>query len=266
MRNPLSSILQLADSISTTLPPGALDGSQTSSTNGRVSILTEDVRDVLLDTAQTITLCAKHQKNIIDEVLTFSKLDSKLLVLAPEAVQPLKIISDVLRMNKPELAQADIQGSLDIESSLKDLSIDYVTLDPGRVSQVIINFINNAIKFTRTSEVRKIKLSLAASRTRPTAASCNVTLIEPREKARNLSIAQASTGQEVYLTFSVQDTGCGLTHAETQNLFKRFSQASPKTYKRYGGQYKHHDQDQSCPKTNKNLRQRTWTVHQQGIG
>jgi signal transduction histidine kinase len=192
----------------------------------------EDARDVLLDTAQTITLCAKHQKNIIDEVLTFSKLGSKLIVLAPEAVQPLKILSDVLKMNKPELAQADIEGSLDIQASFTDLGIDYVFLDPGRVSQVIINFINNAIKFTRPSNVRKIKLRLAASRRRPTAESCDVTLIEPREKARSLPIAQAATGAEVFLTFNVQDTGCGLTEAETKNLFQRFSQASPNTYKR----------------------------------
>jgi signal transduction histidine kinase len=236
MRNPLSSILQLADSISLTLPPVAIDHNPSSSpTNGSIGLLTEDARNVLLDTAQTITLCAKHQKNIIDEVLTFSKLDSKLIVLAPEAAQPLKIISDVLRMNKPELAQADIEGFLDIQSSFTDLRIDYVTLDPGRVSQVIINFMNNAIKFTRTSNVRKITLSLGASRARPTAESCNVTLIEPRGTARYLPATQAVTGAEVFLTFEVKDTGCGLTPAETKNLFKRFSQASPKTYKRYGG-------------------------------
>jgi signal transduction histidine kinase len=193
---------------------------------GSLRILTENMRNVLLDTAQTITLCAKHQKNIIDEVLTFSKLDSKLIVLAPEAVQPLKVISDVLRMNKPELLQADIQGSLDIQASYKDLDIDYVTLDPGRVSQVIINFMNNAIKFTRTSSVRKITLSLAASRIRPTPESCNVTLIEPRQKAKHLPMAGTDTGTEVFLTFMVQDTGCGLTQAET--------------YKRYGGSYKNH--------------------------
>jgi signal transduction histidine kinase len=236
MRNPLSSILQLADSISLTLPPIAFDHNPNpSGRKGSLGLLTEDARNVLLDTAQTITLCAKHQKNIIDEVLTFSKLDSKLLVLAPEAVQPLRIMSDVLRMNKPELAQADIEGSLDIQSSFTDLGIDYVTLDPGRVSQVIINFINNAIKFTRTSNVRRITLSLGASRTRPTAESCNVTLIEPRGMARYLPATQPISGAEVFLIFKVKDTGCGLTPAETKNLFKRFSQASPKTYKRYGG-------------------------------
>ncbi|KAI5247613.1 hypothetical protein E4T42_05902 [Aureobasidium subglaciale] len=236
MRNPLSSILQLADSIPLTLPPAVTeDESSSSGTNGSGCLLTEDTRHVLLDTAQTITLCAKHQRNIIDEVLTFSKLDSKLLMLAPEKVQPLKILSDVLKMNKPELVQANIEGSLDVQASFTDLGIDYVFLDPGRVSQVIINFMNNAIKFTRNSEVREIKIILAASRTRPTADSCHVTLIEPRKKERSLSVDQGVTGPEVFLTFNVQDTGCGLSEAETENLFQRFSQASPKTYKRYGG-------------------------------
>ncbi|TIA10946.1 hypothetical protein D6C80_07791 [Aureobasidium pullulans] len=236
MRNPLSSILQLADSIPLTLPPAVTkDESSPSATSGSACLLTEDTRHVLLDTAQTITLCAKHQKNIIDEVLTFSKLDSKLIMLAPEKVQPLKILSDVLKINKPELVQADIEGSLDVQASFTDLGIDYVFLDPGRVSQVIINFMNNAIKFTRNSDVRKIKIVLAASRTRPSADSCHVTLIEPRKKERSLSVDQGVMGPEVFLTFNVQDTGCGLSEEETENLFQRFSQASPKTYKRYGG-------------------------------
>lgn len=114
-------------------------------------------------------------------------------------------------MNKPELVQADIEGSLDVQASFTDLGIDYVFLDPGRVSQVIINFMNNAIKFTRNSDVRKIKIVLAASRTRPSADSCHVTLIEPRKKERSLSVDQGVMGPEVFLTFNVQDTGCGLS-------------------------------------------------------
>jgi len=158
-------------------------------------------------------------------------LDSKLIVLAPEAAQPLDIITDVLRMNKPELAQADIEGSLNVQASFTDLGIDHFLLDRGRVSQVIINFMTNAIKFTRSSDVRKIQINLGASRIRPTADSCHVTLIEPREKGRSLSIGPV-TEDDVFLSFSVQDTGCGLTEAETKNLFQRFSQASPKTHKR----------------------------------
>lgn len=97
-------------------------------TNGSVSISIEDARNVLLDTALTITLCVKHQKNMIDDVLNFTKLDSKLIVLAPEAVQPLKILSDILKMNKPELAQADFEGPLDMQASFTDLGIDMFSL------------------------------------------------------------------------------------------------------------------------------------------
>lgn len=228
MRNPLSSILQLADVILSSLPPVVRDD--------QASVLTADARHMLVDTAQTITICAKHQKSIIDEVLTFSKLDAKLLVLAPERVQPPTIIESVLRMVKAELNHADIHGSMTIRQSYKDLAVDYVLLDPGRLSQVIINLMTNAIKFTQESNKRHITIGLAASRLRPTANDCQVTLIKPRKKAPDDPAQSAATGQgpigeELFLIFSVQDTGCGLSENEKEHLFHRFSQASPKTYK-----------------------------------
>lgn len=47
--------------------------------------------------------------------------------------------------------------------------------------------------------------------------------------------AEWGTGEELFLHFSVNDTGVGLTSAEMKNLFHRFSQASPKTHVTYGG-------------------------------
>jgi signal transduction histidine kinase len=65
-------------------------------------------------------------------------------------------------------------------------------------------------------------------------------LVEPREVklvkvARRMSITDEPVGEDVFLVFSVRDTGCGLTETEMGHLFHRFSQASPKTYKQYGG-------------------------------
>ena len=68
-------------------------------------------------------------------------------------------------------------------------------------------------------------------------------LVEPREDkpvktARRMSITDDPVGEDVFLIFSVRDTGCGLTATEMGHLFHRFSQASPKTYKQYGGSYR----------------------------
>jgi signal transduction histidine kinase len=119
MRNPLGAILLLADGILTSLPP-------------ETSVLTPDLRHTLLDTAANIQLCANHMKQIAEEVLTFSRLDSKLLVLSPERIRPSETVQSVLKMVKAELNYNQIQGSVEIQQSYVDLAIDNVLLDPGR--------------------------------------------------------------------------------------------------------------------------------------
>jgi signal transduction histidine kinase len=121
MRNPLGAILLLADGITASLP---LDNSP--------SVLTADLRHTLLDNAANIQLCAKHMKQIAEEVLTFSRLDSKLLVLSPEKVRPPETVQSVLKMVQAELDYNQTQGLMEIQQSYIDLAIDNVLLDPGR--------------------------------------------------------------------------------------------------------------------------------------
>lgn len=72
MRNPLSAILQCADEISTILSDFRTSGSREIPSR----LLTDSI-----DAAQTIALCAQHQKRIVDDVLTLSKLDSAMLMV-----------------------------------------------------------------------------------------------------------------------------------------------------------------------------------------
>lgn len=72
MRNPLSAIWQCADEISTMLSDFRASGANEISPNL--------IRDSI-DAAQTIALCAQHQKRIVDDVLTLSKLDSAMLMV-----------------------------------------------------------------------------------------------------------------------------------------------------------------------------------------
>ena len=72
MRNPLSAILQCADEISTILSDFRTSGLREIPPR----LLTDSI-----DAAQTIALCAQHQKRIVDDVLTLSKLDSAMLMV-----------------------------------------------------------------------------------------------------------------------------------------------------------------------------------------
>jgi len=227
MRNPLSAILQLADGIL-----GSLD---VAPSQDPVS-LPADTINMMVDAAQTITLCAQHQKCIVDDILTLSKLDSSLLVITPDKVHPPTLIEKSLKMYDAELARADIEAKLVVEQSYVDARLNYVMLDPSRVLQVIINLLTNGIKFTRDCPVRKISVYLSAFDKPPIEGQRNVSFIEPRPRQSSLSTSpEWGPGGEVYIQFAVQDTGKGLTEDELKLLWQRFSQANPKTYKQYGG-------------------------------
>ena len=66
-----------------------------------VTMQTPEVAEDIVDAAQTIILCAQHQKRIVDDILTLSKLDASLLVIAPDKVQPEVLINKALKMVGP---------------------------------------------------------------------------------------------------------------------------------------------------------------------
>nr|POE72269.1 hybrid signal transduction histidine kinase k [Quercus suber] len=205
MRNPLSAILQSADWIVSTLeaerenlPPG----------------ITEE----LVDAADTVILCAQHQKRIVDDILTLSKLDASLLVISPDRVKLPLLISKALKMYEAEILRARITASLCIEASYTDLDIDCVLLDSSRLLQ--------------NSGTREITIYLGASLERPKGKHHNVDFIPPRQSSLPL---QPPAEDDIYLQVAVKDSGQGLTDEEMKVLFQRFSQGSAKTYKAYGG-------------------------------
>lgn len=230
MRNPLSAILQSADSILTILGSDSLDDLEVAPP------LQYQLVEDIVDAAQTIILCAQHQKRIVDDVLTLSKLDANLLEISPERVRLPLLVEKALKMYEAELERADIQTSLCLEPTYHELKVDWVILDPSRLLQVIINLLTNSIKFTRNAEQRKIKICIGASYEKPTGKHHKVSFIPPQPSRRPKSpTADDSPGEDIYLQIGVYDTGRGLTDDEIKVLFQRFQQGSPKTYKQYGG-------------------------------
>ena len=229
MRNPLSAILQCADEIMSWLNRYK---------NGDALLQAPSALSQLVDScaaaASTISLCANHQKKIIDDILTVSKLDSSLVVVTPVDVQPVTVVQNVLKMFESELASHDIKGHFQIEQSYTDLDINWVKLDPSCLGQVLSYIMTNAIKCTQGRPTRSITVKLGASKDGGTA---DVSYISPRGPNHSdiTDGADWADGEKLYLHVSVTDTGPGLDDDDKKILFQRFSQSSPRTHVQYGG-------------------------------
>jgi signal transduction histidine kinase len=138
MRNPLSAITQCADGICS-----AVEEYKVAS---KVGDGVGQAREVLQDTAEaarTILLCASHQKRIIDDILTLSKLDSMLLSITPVAVQPSAVALSALKMFEADFLSNDIHVETMSEVLQDSVEFDWVYCDPTRLTQIFVNLLTN---------------------------------------------------------------------------------------------------------------------------
>lgn len=227
MRNPLSAITQLADDIASSLE----HWTATDRTSTHTARLLQDN----VESGRTILLCAAHQKRIIDDVLTLSKLDSHLLSITPVVMQPRGVVESALKMFQAEFVSNLITVENIVEDAHEHYGIDWVLLDPVRLTQIFINLITNAIKFTKRESRRHITIrqSVFISE-RPSLEG----LVWFPAKKENQDVSHGpewGDGEQVSLLFSVSDTGKGLQQEEMMRLFHRFQQATKKTHIKYGG-------------------------------
>lgn len=251
IRNPLSAVLHCGEEIveametSSALLNTMVDQPTLSSPCALSKAALKRQLQASLEASQTIMYCVQHQKQIVDDVLTLSKLDSDLLVVSPAPLQPMVLVRSSLKIFEAELRMADITLNIVEDESINRLGLGWILLDANRYMQIVINLVTNAIKFTKPSKVRQITITVSASTDRPLASLHGVDFVPKRRNPNappNSTTAPASVfvnpfdkENDIFLTLSVKDTGKGLTDHEKTLLFKRFAQASPKTHIEYGG-------------------------------
>ncbi|KAF2804613.1 putative histidine kinase HHK15p [Mytilinidion resinicola] len=232
MRNPLSAIVHCADSISNSLDEcrAALGGDKIA--EPYLKLLTENVA-----AANIVMQCANHQKRIIDDVLTLSKLDSMLLSITPSIVKLPKLVTSMVSIFEAELKTHDIQTALVPENSIAELGIEYLSFDSSRVTQIFINLMTNAIKFVKSKTKREIEIRYGATLSNPRETFQKG--IHWPEKGKNSDDVTTNlewgTGESVYITFLISDTGIGMDLNEVHKIFERFRQANVRTNVKYGG-------------------------------
>ncbi|KAF3150708.1 hypothetical protein TWF569_004577 [Orbilia oligospora] len=236
MRNPLSAVLQLSDQI-----VSSLSNCRKYYKNKDYDPQLEEEITAAIDAAQTILLCASHQKRVVDDILTLSKLDSARLIITPVDVQPVAVVNEAIKMFEQECHLNDIHMDLEVDDDYHNLSVDWVKLDPTRLLQVLINLLTNALKFIRSETEKKIIITLSTSLDKPLDPEGLMVFPSVRKtsepsEASPPSVSETECSEDsLFLSFEVKDTGKGLTEEEKSMLFQKFSQASPRTHIQYGG-------------------------------
>lgn len=162
------------------------------------SQLTDDMISV-----DAIAVCAEHMKVVTDDVLNMSKLDEGKVVLEHVPLDLKATIRAVVKMFSTSAQKKGIELFANLPSE------DFHVLgDQGRIAQVLVNLVSNAIKFTDMGGV----------------------IVELTRLGQTLPGSHESSFQ-----ISVRDTGCGLEPAEISQLFQRFAQPISTSFSKYGG-------------------------------
>ena len=143
--------------------------------------------------------------------------------LRKEAKKVLSVFASEARTKKIDLL-------LEFGETLAQTQVNGIKTDPVRLGQVVTNLIANAMRFTATSDTRRITVRYDVSFLPPAEHDC--ALPWPIGTPKELP---APEDTPIWLFVSVRDTGPGLGPKELQMLFKRFSQGNQMIHTRYGG-------------------------------
>ncbi len=150
---------------------------------------------------RTIDKAATQLLNIIDDILNFSKLELGTIEIETIVFNLRDCLEDVIAMCSPQAHEKGLELVLLVHS---DVPVQLYG-DPTRISQIVSNLVNNAIKFTHRGSV-----------------AVQVTL-------------ERDYGNKAEVSISVRDTGIGIEPEHVGQLFEAFSQADTSITRRFGG-------------------------------
>jgi CheY-like chemotaxis protein len=185
------------------------------------TLLTEDQRQCL----KTVKSAADNLLRIINDLLDFSKIEAGKLELDPADFSLRAVVGDTLRA----LAVRAHRKALELINEVQQDVPDALVGDPGRLRQVLLNLIGNAVKFTDAGEV-EVRVEVEGSEER-------VQNLEVRDKAAALltSDLYPLNSDSVSLRFTVRDTGIGIPPDKQESIFRAFQQEDSSTTRKYGG-------------------------------
>ena len=157
------------------------------------------------DYVQKIQRSGQHLLGLINDILDFSKIEAGRLEVEVVDFDLRGVLDNVANLLAEKCAAKGLELMFDVSPTLPE----QLRGDPLRMGQVLVNYANNAVKFTDAGEI----------------------VVRVRELAQENGAPEAG----LLLRFEVQDTGIGLSAEQQARLFHSFVQADTSTTRRYGG-------------------------------
>lgn len=148
-----------------------------------------------------ITQASNNMLSIINDILDFSKIEAGKVELEITSFSMDQVIQDVVNIVSYKIEEQEIGFKLSKDPQLPNWYIG----DPKRIEQILLNILNNAAKFTGSGEV-----------------SLEIRLI-------------AKENEKYHLSFTIKDTGIGMTEDQVNKLFMPFIQGDSSINRRFGG-------------------------------
>jgi PAS domain S-box-containing protein len=156
---------------------------------------------------------------IINDILDFSKIEAGRLDLAPRKMNLYGALKDVIDMVK----QSDAQKGLSFLLNIDPDTPEFIIVDPVRLRQILINLMNNAVKFTKKGSVE-----IYAELYRP------AEIIGGHASPGQKSVYHSGY-EKAIIQFAVKDTGIGIPQGRREEIFDNFTQADGSAARKYGG-------------------------------
>jgi two-component system sensor histidine kinase/response regulator len=153
------------------------------------------------DYLRRITDSGEHLLQIINDILDFSKIEAGKLSVEQTEFELEKVLENMANLISEKTYEKELELMFHIEKGISN----HLVGDPLRLGQILLNYANNAVKFTEKGEI-----------------VVSVDVVE-------------ETDHDGLFRFSVTDTGIGLTDEQKEKLFQSFHQADTSISRKYGG-------------------------------
>ena len=161
----------------------------------------EELNDLQKENLKSLKFSSNHLLGIINDVLDFSKLEAGKVNLDKADFNLEQLVKETSRAIEFKALEKKIPVKIRINPNVPEAVIG----DAGRLRQILLNLLGNAVKFTSEGHI-----------------DVYVKMLE-------------RSGQNCRLRFSVSDTGIGIPEEKRQHIFESFTQAEENTFRKFGG-------------------------------